>query len=141
MKVSSVKVKEFYTDLPDVDIDWEPFARDKVKDYIKEKYGAAYSCSVGTYTRVKLKTAIKDFGKVKGLSFDYTNKITKDIDDQLEYTWSDLIEFASRSKLIYNFVQQYPEIVHMTKYALMIPKAESIHPSAYIIVPKQNNDG
>lgn len=141
MKVKSVKVKEFFQDIPDIDVDFEPQVRDKVKEYIVNKYKAAWSCSVSTYTRIKLKTAIKDFGKVKGLSFDYTNKITKDIDDQLEYTWGDLIEFASRSKLIYNFVQQYPEIVHMTKYALMIPKAESIHPSAYIIVPKQNNDG
>ena len=40
MKVVSVKVKEFYTDLPDVDIDWEPDAREKVKEYIKEKYGS-----------------------------------------------------------------------------------------------------
>lgn len=141
MKVESVKVKEFYTDLPDVDIDWEPDAREKVKDYIVQKYGKAYSCSVATYTRVKLKTAIKDFGKVKGLPFDLTNKITKDIDDQQEYTWGDLIDFASKSKSLYKFIQENPEIVHMIKYALMIPKAESIHPSAYIIVPKNNADG
>ena len=141
MKVKSCKIKEFYTDLPDVDIDWEPEARDEVKKYIQEKYGAAYSCSVGTYTRMKLKTCIKDFGKIKGLSFDLTNKITKDIDDQIEFNWGDLIEFASRSKNLYNFVQQNPDIVHLTKYALMIPKAESVHPSAYIIVPKSNSEG
>ena len=141
MKVESVKVKEFYKDLPDVDIDFPPEAREKVKEYIVQKYGKAYSCSVATYTRIKLKTAIKDFGKVKGLPFDLTNKITKDIDDQIEYTWGDLIEFASRSKTLYKFVQDNPDIVHLTKYALMIPKAESVHPSAYIIVPKQNADG
>ena len=140
MKVSKLQIKEFYTDLPDVDIDWEPHARDRVKEYIVNKYGVNYSCAVSTFTRVKLKTAIKDFGKVKGLSFDLTNKITKDIDDQIEYTWGDLIEFASRSKSLYKFVQENPDIVHLTKYALMIPKAESIHPSAYIIVPKQNNE-
>lgn len=141
MKVTNVKVKKFYKDTPDIDVDFSPEARDKIKDYIVRKYGKAFSCSVGTFTRVKLKTAIKDFGKVKGLPFDLTNKITKDIDDQIEYTWGDLIEFASRSKALYKFVQENPEIVHLTKYALMIPKAESIHPSAYIIVPKQNADG
>lgn len=141
MKVKSIKLKEFFLDVPDIDVDWEPQARDKVKEYIVNKYRFEYSCSVSTFTRVKLKTAIKDFGKVKGLPFDLTNKITKDIDDQIEYTWGDLIEFASRSKALYKFVQENPEIVHLTKYALMIPKAESIHPSAYIIVPKQNADG
>lgn len=141
MKIKSLKIKEFYQDIPDVDVDFPPEARDKVKEYISKKYGVAYSCSVATYTRIKLKTAIKDFGKVKGLSFDYTNKVTKDIDDLIEFTWGDLFDFASRSKTVYKFVQENPDIVQLTKYALMVPKAESIHPSAYIIVPKNNADG
>ena len=127
--------------MPDIDCDFPTEYRDKVKEYIKEKYGYSYTCSIGTYTRMKLKTCIKDFGKVKGLSFDLTNKLTKDIDDQIEYTWGDLIEYASKSKLLFKFVQENPELVHMTKYALLQPKAESVHPSAVIIVPKHASDG
>lgn len=127
--------------MPDIDVDFPTEYRDTVKAYIKERYGYAYTCSIGTYTRMKLKTCIKDFGKIMGLSFDLTNKLTKDIDDQIEYTWGDLIEYASRSKTLFKFVQENPEIVHMTKYAMMVPKAESVHPSAVIIVPKQTNDG
>lgn len=127
--------------MPDIDIDFPTEFRDAVKEYIKEKYGYAYTCSIGTYTRMKLKTCIKDFGKVKGLSFDLTNKLTKDIDDQIEYTWGDLIEYASKSKLLFKFVQENPELVHMTKYVLLQPKAESVHPSAVIIVPKHAVDG
>lgn len=127
--------------MPDIDVDFPTEFRDAVKEYIKEKYGYAYTCSIGTYTRMKLKTCIKDFGKVKGLSFDLTNKLTKDIDDQIEYTWGDLIEYASKSKLLFKFVQENPELVHMTKYALLQPKAESVHPSAVIIVPKHAVDG
>lgn len=127
--------------MPDIDVDFPAEYRDKVKEYIKDKYGCAYTCSIGTYTRMKLKTCIKDFGKVMGLSFDLTNKLTKDIDDQIEYTWGDLIEYASRSKLLFKFVQENPEIVHMTKYAMLVPKAESVHPSAVVIVPKHAGDG
>ena len=127
--------------MPDIDVDFPTEFRDAVKEYIKEKYGYAYTCSIGTYTRMKLKTCIKDFGKVKGLSFDLTNKLTKDIDDQIEYNWGDLIEYASKSKLLFKFVQENPELVHMTKYALLQPKAESVHPSAVIIVPKHAVDG
>ena len=140
MKVISYRTTTFFTDLPDVDVDWEPYGRDLVKEYIKNKYGKDYSCSVGTYTRMKLKTCIKDFAKVKGLSFDYTNKITKDIDDQIEYTWGDLIEYATKSKALFKFVQDYPEIVHMTKYSLLSCKAASVHPSAVIIVPKISHE-
>ena len=138
MKVVKYYKTTFFTDMPDIDEDYETFGRDLVKEYIKNKYGKDYSCSVGTYTRAKLKTCIKDFAKVKGLSFDYTNKITKDIDDQIEYTWADLIEYATKSKALFKFVQDYPEIVHMTKYSLQLCKAESVHPSAVIIVPKMS---
>lgn len=127
--------------MPDIDCDFETEYRDTVKEYIKDKYGKDYSCSVGTCTRMKLKTCIKDFAKVKGLSFDYTNKITKDIDDQIEYTWSDLFEYATKSKTLFKFVQDYPEIVHMTKYSLLSCKAASVHPSAVIIVPKEDSHG
>ena len=127
--------------MPDIDIDFPTEYRDSVKEYIKNKYGYDYTCSIGTYTRMKLKTCIKDFGKVKGLSFDMTNRLTKDIDDQIEYTWGDLIEYAGRSKLLFNFVQENPEIIHATKYALLQPKAESVHPSAVVIVPRHKVDG
>ena len=72
--------------MPDIDVDFPTEYRDCVKEYIKVKYGYDYTCAIGTYTRMKLKTCIKDFGKVKGLPFDLTNKLTKDIDDQIEYT-------------------------------------------------------
>lgn len=136
MKVKRIKINTFYTDLPDVDCDFSPAGRDLVKDYIKDKYGRDYSCSVGTYTRMKLKTCIKDFAKVRNLPFDYVNRITKDIDDQIDYSWGDLIEYATRSKTLFKFIQDYPEIVHATKYSMMSCKAESVHPSAVIIVPK-----
>ena len=143
MKIKSIKkVKIFRGDqMPDIDCDFPTEYRDKVKEYLREKYGENYVCNVATFTRMKLKTCIKDFGKVKGLSFDLTNKLTKDIDDQIEYTWGDLIEYASKSKLLFKFVQENPELVHMTKYALLQPKAESVHPSAVIIVPKHTVDG
>lgn len=127
--------------MPDIDMDFPTLERDKVNQYIKDKYGHDYTCAIGTYTRMKLKTCIKDFGKVKGLTFDYTNKLTKDIDDQIEYTWGDLITYASKSKQLFKFVQDYPEIVHLTKFALLQPKAESVHPSAMVIVPKFTVDG
>lgn len=141
MKVKKVEIKKTYKDMPDIDVDFATVGRDRVKEYIRNKYGIDFSCSVGTYTRMKLKTCIKDFAKIKGLSFDYTNKITKEIDDQVECEFADLFEFACRSKSLFKFVQEYPEIVHAVHYSLMGCKAESVHPSAVIIVPKKDEEG
>lgn len=140
-KPKDVKVKKFYLDEPDVDIDFEPEGRDKVKDYIKHKYGLAYSCSVGTYTRAKLRTCLKDFGRVLGIPYDTMNVITKDIDEQLEYEWQDLFKFAAKNRRIYKFIQEHTDIVFLTKWALNTPKAESVHPSAVLILPDQDDDG
>lgn len=143
MEVKSIRLVENARgdQMPDIDCDFPTKYRDSVKEYIKQKYGYAYTCSIGTYTRMKLKTCIKDFAKVKGLSFDMMNQLTKDIDDQIEYTWGDLIEYASKSKSLFKFVQEYPEIVHLTKYALLQCKAASVHPSAVVIVPKEDLKG
>lgn len=140
MKVKKIEIKKYFVDSPDIDCDFEPYGRDLVKDYLKNKYGHDYSCSVGTYTRMKLRTCIKDFAKVKGIPFDYANKVTKDIDDQIDYTWGDLIEYGSKSKTLFKFIQENPEIVHMTKYSLLACKAESVHPSAVILVPKSSKE-
>lgn len=141
MKVKSVKIKKTYKDMPDIDCDFETSGRDRVKEYIRNRYGTEFSCSVGTYARMKLKTCIKDFAKVRGLPFDYTNKITKDIDDQIDCEFRDLFEFACKSKILYKFIQDYPEIVFAIKFSLMGCKAESVHPSAVIVVPKKDDDG
>ena len=90
---------------------------------------------------MKLKTCLKDFGKVMGVPFAVMNKLTKDIDDQIEYTWGDLFNYAATSRELFRFVQDHPELVHMTKYALTQCKTSSIHPSAVIVVPQEDEDG
>lgn len=127
--------------MPDIDVDFPTKYRDDVKEYIKNKYGYAYTCSIGTYAGMKLKTCLKDFAKIKGLPFDLMNKLTKEIDNQIEYSWGDLIEYASKSKSLFKFVQENPEIIHLTKFALLQPKAASVHPSAVVIVPKEDLRG
>lgn len=127
--------------LPDIDCDFPVAFRDTVKEYMARRYGVDHVCSVGTYTRMKLKTCLKDFGKVMGVPFAVMNKLTKDIDDQIEYTWGDLFNYAATSRELFRFVQDHPELVHMTKYALAQCKTGSVHPSAVIIVPKEDEDG
>lgn len=127
--------------MPDIDCDFPVAFRDTVKKYMSRRYGANHVCSVGTYTRMKLKTCLKDFGKVMGVPFAVMNKLTKDIDDQIEYTWGDLFNYAATSRELFRFVQDHPELVHMTKYALTQCKTGSVHPSAVIIVPKEDENG
>ena len=140
LKIEKVEIAR-QDSMPDVDADFPVAFRDTVKEYISKRYGVNHVCSVGTYTRMKLKTCLKDFGKVMGVPFAVMNKLTKDIDDQIEYTWGDLFNYAATSRELFRFVQDHPELVHMTKYALTQCKTSSIHPSAVIVVPQEDEDG
>lgn len=140
LKIEKVEIAR-QDSMPDVDADFPVAFRDTVKEYMSKRYGVNHVCSVGTYTRMKLKTCLKDFGKVMGVPFAVMNKLTKEIDDQIEYTWGDLFNYAATSRELFRFVQDHPELVHMTKYALTQCKTSSIHPSAVIVVPQEDEDG
>lgn len=127
--------------LPDVDIDFEAERREDVKEYVRKKYGDDYVCNIGTYTRLKPKGVIKDFGRVDGLKFQFTNWITSKIPDQIDYEFEDLFLAAQKSKPLKDFIQNNPELINNMKIALNQPKAESIHASAIIIVPKTDKQG
>lgn len=57
-------------DMPDIDIDCIPEARDMIKQYAIEKYGEDYVCSVGTWQTFKFKSAMIDVAVALGLYKD-----------------------------------------------------------------------
>ncbi len=63
--------------MPDLDIDFEVSGRDRVIDYVRKKYGEQNVASIITYGTIKAKSAIKDVGRVMGMSASEVNEITK----------------------------------------------------------------
>ncbi len=63
--------------MPDIDVDfcWE--RRDEVLNYVREKYGEDRVAQIITFGTIKGKQAIRDVGRVLGLSFAETDKIVK----------------------------------------------------------------
>lgn len=54
-------------DMPDVDIDFAPFGRPIVRDYLKKKYGEV--SNIGTFTMYKSKNALDDAARVHRIPF------------------------------------------------------------------------
>jgi DNA polymerase-3 subunit alpha len=63
--------------MPDFDIDFCQERRHEVIKYVSEKYGKDRVCQIITFAKEQSKNAIKDVGRVLGLSFGETNRITK----------------------------------------------------------------
>lgn len=62
---------------PDIDLDFDDRKRDKVIDYVTNKYGEAYTSQVNTFGTIKAKAAVKDANRILGYPFGLGDKITK----------------------------------------------------------------
>lgn len=127
--------------LPDIDVDFEGKRRQDVKRYIEKTFNVHNVCSIGTYTRLKTKSAIKDFSRAKGLDFKNVNFATSHIPDSIDYDWSDIFTNSLAKPELKKFVQDNVDTCEIIKAPLGQPRSKSIHPSAVIIVPKEDVNG
>ncbi|RMD84211.1 MAG: DNA polymerase III subunit alpha [Candidatus Dadabacteria bacterium] len=63
--------------LPDIDVDFCINGRDKVIQYVIEKYGKDRVAQIVTFGTLKAKAAIKDVGRVLGISYAETDRIAQ----------------------------------------------------------------
>ncbi|HYA34114.1 MAG TPA: DNA polymerase III subunit alpha, partial [Candidatus Binataceae bacterium] len=63
--------------MPDIDVDFCFERRDEVLDYVRAKYGEERVAQIITFGTIKGKQAIRDVGRVLGLSFADTDRIVK----------------------------------------------------------------
>ncbi|HEY2787452.1 MAG TPA: DNA polymerase III subunit alpha [Fimbriiglobus sp.] len=65
------------TEPPDIDIDFCQDRRERVIQYVKEKYGAESVAQIGTFGTLAAKAALKDVGRVLDIPLDRVNQMTK----------------------------------------------------------------
>lgn len=63
--------------LPDIDVDFCIYGREKVIQYVVEKYGKDNVAQICTFGTLKAKAAIKDVGRALGLPYQETNRIAE----------------------------------------------------------------
>ncbi len=65
------------SEAPDIDIDFCQERRERVIQYVKEKYGADSVAQIGTFGTLAAKAAIKDVGRVLDVPLDRINALCK----------------------------------------------------------------
>lgn len=121
--------------LPDIDTDFPSESRDQVKKYMEQKYGENQVCSVGTYTTLKIKAALKDLGRHFHISIPTLNYINKIIPD--DATFTDLFHLATDKEIVKNFILSNVEAIEYLPLILNQPRAKSIHACATLILPDE----
>ena len=88
--------------MPDIDIDFEDNGREKVLNYVVNKYGRERVAHLITYSTMAAKVAIKDVARVLGMPFSESNKLTKLIPFKLPApTLAETIQLIPELKALY----------------------------------------
>lgn len=122
----------------EVDSDIDMSRRPEVKKYMEERYGEDQVCSVGTYTTLQIKAALKDFGKVLGVPASDIAILTNSLGMDAR-SLEDLMKAGCQRKDIGRFIEKYPELVMIAGLVNGQPKAKSIHACAMMIYPKEKD--
>lgn len=118
--------------IPDFDCDFSPSDRVEVVQSIVDKYGQENVVSLGQFSYLKAKGAIKDIGKVLGIPFDERNEITSQIGDET-------LEQALDLGLLDDYKDKYPELFDYCLHLQGLPKSFGVHPCGKCIC-MQNAD-
>jgi len=78
--------------MPDFDIDFCQDGRDRVIDYVKQKYGLDSVSQIATFGTMAAKAVIRDVGRVLDLPFNFVDSVAKLIPLELGITLTDALE-------------------------------------------------
>ncbi|WP_159517214.1 error-prone DNA polymerase [Sunxiuqinia indica] len=115
---------------PDIDVDFEHERREEIMQYIYEKYGRDRAGIVATVTQVHWKGAVRDVGKVMGLSTDAINVLSK---SAYEFTddWS-----TGKAKTSGSFNAKDPllrKVLELTRQYIGFPRQLGQHTGGFVI--------
>lgn len=122
--------------MPDVDIDVSQHYRYMVKDYFTKKYGTNKVASIGTFSRMKVRAAIKDIVRSLNLggsisdSFRLADKISKTLEEE-----DADIDFDQAMKIpaFKEYMDNYPIIAHHLRKCEDVLRQTSMHAAGVLI--------
>lgn len=131
-------VKATHGSLPDIDSDFAADRRGEVKAYLERRYnkdGMFRVFSAGTFTTMKMKSAITDVARTHKLPVGTVKYLTA-ILDKVEYSWTGIMKLAVTDKRVRDFINKYPDVFEEILPLMGQARSAGIHASAIIITPE-----
>ena len=126
------------SDMCDIDLDFSPNGRDRIKDYLRQKFGENNCVSIGTYGTLGVKGSVQEISRVYGISpFRYL-KISKLVSDDDK----DLDEDEIRAKYpeIDNFLEDHPEVARSLTKLTGMKKNIGQHAGGFVVSSEDLTD-
>jgi DNA polymerase III subunit alpha len=122
--------------MPDIDIDFCQRRRDEVIDHVREVYGRDNVCQIATFNILQAKSAIRDVGRVMGMSFGETDRIAKLVPDGVNVTLESALKDSPR---LAEAVQQDSDVARLIEIGRRIEGLArhcGVHAAGVVIAPQ-----
>lgn len=119
----------------DVDSDLAPSAKEKVFEYLQNKYGEDRVISVGTTSRLGPASAAKDLLRVYKVDFKESNKFTSKLEKNENWE-SNLRRIKETEPTIYKIYEKYKDILDLVPYFINKSRGSGKHAGGVLITDR-----
>lgn len=121
--------------LPDFDIDFCQARRHEVIQYVSQKYGRDQVCQIVTFAKEQSKNALKDVGRVLGMSFAETNRLSKLIPSiqARPMSISEALEDSEEFRVLHDGDPKIKQVVSLAKSLEGCLRQAGVHAAGVII--------
>jgi DNA polymerase-3 subunit alpha len=119
--------------MPDMDIDFAVAGRDRVINYVAEKYGRDRVAQIITFGTMMARAAVRDAGRVLEVPYGAVDKIAKLIPEGPKVYLHDCLKPGAELKQAYDADPLVREIVDLAKPLEGLIRQDSIHAAGVVI--------
>lgn len=122
--------------MPDFDIDFCYVNRQKVIDYVTEKYGSDHVAQIVTFGTMAARGAIRDVGRAMDIPYSVCDRTAKLIPFAMGMTIDRALESSKELSSLYESDGQIKELVDMARKVEGMPRHASTHAAGVVISDK-----
>ena len=126
--------------MPDFDVDFCMDGRDRVIDYVAERYGRFSVSQIITYGSMAAKAVIRDVGRVMSQPYGFVDSIAKLVPLDIGITLDQALEQEERLKARYEEEEDVRALIDMAKRLEGTVRNVGKHAGGVVIAPSQLTD-
>lgn len=126
--------------MPDFDIDFCMEGRDRVIEYVAEKYGRQSVSQIITFGTMAAKAVVRDVGRVLGHPYGFVDKLAKLIPFEIGITLNKALEQEEELNRRYQNEEDVKELIDLAKKLEGITRNAGKHAGGVVIAPSQLTD-
>ena len=126
--------------MPDFDVDFCMDGRDRVIEYVAERYGRDRVSQIITYGTMAAKAVVRDTGRVLGMAYGYVDTIAKLIPFELDITLESALAKEPELKRRYKEDDEVRNLIDLAKSLEGLTRNAGKHAGGVVIAPSVLED-